>query len=225
MRKNRYFSCMRPALVWLAVLSLWLSISTAKSETKERKIETMSIANTSRQVAGHLEAFRKTGELTTLRNAANLIDSIQILGTEASQNQQTARAAKLSLWLELLDTMDCAKDPTFDPEDMPAARVILPSGTRMKPGVPLVTPEGIADIKDRRKYDEAVRANAEKTKRYRLQKELRQLDAELTSRADTYITGAYLRSPQGLKEINAAIAGPVHNQDRAAHLRSLVLPR
>jgi hypothetical protein len=95
----------------------------------------------------------------------------------------------------------------------------------MKPGVPTLTPEGIADPEARRKYDEAVLANAEKATRYRFQKELRQLDSELTSRADAYITTAHLRSPQSLKEMNQAIATHVHNEERAAHLRSLVTPR
>ncbi len=225
MKKIRYFNCVRPALLWLTMLSIWVSISADKGETKGKKKATMSIENTSKQVDGHLDAFRKTGELTELRNAANQIDSIQILGTKSFQNRQTARAAKLSLWLKLLNTMDSAKDPKFDPEDVPAARVILPSGTRMKPGVMLETPEGIADPADRRKYDEAVQANSERTKRYLLQKELRQMDAELTLRADAYITGAHLRSPQGVKEMNAAIAVSVQNEDRAAHLRSLVVPR
>jgi len=94
----------------------------------------------------------------------------------------------------------------------------------MKPGVPVETPEGIADPEDRRKYDEAVKANADKTKRYRFQKELRQLDGELTSRADSYIASTNLKSPQSAKEMDHAIAANIHNQDRAAHLRSLVAP-
>ena len=94
----------------------------------------------------------------------------------------------------------------------------------MKPGVPVETPEGIADPADRRKYDEAVKANAEKTNRYRFQKELRQLDSELTTRADGYISSTNLNSPQSVKEMDQAIAAHIHNQDRAAHLRSLVAP-
>ena len=185
----------------------------------------MSIEETRKQVAGRLDAFHRAGELTELRNAADRIDMIEVLGAGSFEDRQAARTAKLSLWLKLLDTMDSAKDPKFDPEDVPAARVVLPEGTRMKPDFPIEAPEGIADPEDRRKYDEAVKANAEKTTRYRFQKELRQLDTELTSRADAYIDDAHLRSRQSLKEMNAAIAAHVHNRDRAAHLRALVAPR
>ncbi len=184
----------------------------------------MSIENTKKQVAEHLDVFRKTGELTELRNAANLIDRIEVTSVATFEDRQAARTAKLSLWLRLLDSVDSAKDAKFDPADVPAARVTVPDDVPMKPGFPVRTPEGIADPAAQRKYDEAVKANAEKTRRYRFQKELRQLDAELTSRADAYIAGANLKSPQSLEEMNAAIAAHVKNQDRAAHLRSLVAP-
>ena len=184
----------------------------------------MSVENAKKEVAAHLDAFRKTGELTELRNAANLIERIEVHTAPSFDDRLAARTAKLSLWLKLLDTMDSAKDPKFDPADVPAARVTLPPGTRMKPGVPVVTPEGIADPQDRRKYDEAVKANADKTTRYRFQKELRQLDSELTTRADGYISSTNLNSPQSVKEMDQAIAAEIHNQDRAAHLRSLVAP-
>ncbi len=184
----------------------------------------MSIENTKKEVTERLDAFRKTGELTELRNAANLIERIEITAVDEFDDRKAARTAKLSLWLKLLDTIDSAKDPKFDPADMPAARITVPPGTPMKPGVPVVSPEGIADPEARRKYDEAVKANAEKTKRYRSQKELRQLDSELTPRADAYIASAHLKSMQSLKEMNEAIAAHIHNQERAAHLRTLVAP-
>jgi hypothetical protein len=211
------------ALTSLGVLSWFFAALNGECGTKRKKAN-MSIENTKKEVAERLDAFRKTGELTELRNAANLIERIEVLTAPTFEDRQTARTTKLSLWLTLLDTIDSAKDPKFDPADMPATRVSIPSGTAMKPGVPIVSPEGIADPAARRKYDEAVKANAEKTKRYRFQKELRQLDSELSSRADGYIAGANLKSPQSLKEMNAAIAAHVHNQERAAHLRSLVAP-
>ena len=184
----------------------------------------MSVENSKKEVAEHLDAFRKTGELAKLRTAANRIDGIEVLATATVEERKNARAAKLSLWLTLLDTIDSAKDPKFDPADAPPTRVSVPPGTPMKPGVPILSPEGIANPADRQKYDEAVKANAEKTKRYRFQKELRQMDSELTARADTYITGAQLKSPQSLKEMNALIGVHIHDQERASHLRSLVSP-
>jgi len=184
----------------------------------------MGIEDTKKQVAEHLNAFRKTGELTELRNAANLIESIEVHNVPLFDARQAARAVKLDLWLTLLDTIDSAKDPMFDPADVPAARITLPPDTPMKPECPVTTPEGIADPAERRKYDDSVAANTAKTKLYRTQKELRQLDSELTSRADDYIGTANLRSPQNAKDMDAAIAVRVHDPERAARLRSLVAP-
>ncbi len=184
----------------------------------------MSMEEISKQVAERLDAFHRTSELMELRRAGNLVDSIDIRGAGSFDGRGAARGLKLSLWLKVLDAIDSAKDLNFDPSDEPAARVLVPPGTRMKPDFPVEAPEGIADPEDRRKYDEAVKANAEKTDHYRFQKELRQLDAELTGRADAYIKSQHLRSPQGLKEMNEAIAAHVRDQSRAAHLRSLVGP-
>ncbi len=184
----------------------------------------MGIENTKKQVDERLNAFRKTGELTELRNAANLIESIEVHNVPVFDDRQVARTVKLDLWLMLLDTIDSAKDPMFDPEDVPAARITLPPDTPMKPGYPVTTPEGIAAPAERQKYDESVAANTAKTKLYRTQKELRQLDSELTARADKYIGTVSLRSPQSEKEMEAAIAVHVHDPERAAHLRSLVAP-
>ena len=212
------------ALVSVVILCSLLAAFTVERKSQEKKAS-MSIEDTRKQVGERLDAFRKTHEMTELRNVANLIERIEVATLPEFQDRQTARSAKLSLWLILFDTIDSAKDPTFDPADVPAGRVLVPPGTSMKPGVPIVTPEGIADPEARRKYEEAVQVNAEKATRYRFQKELRQLDAELTSRADASITTAHLRSPQSLTEMNQAIAAHVHNEERAAHLRSLVTPR
>lgn len=184
----------------------------------------MDIENTKKQVDERLNAFRNTGELTELRHAANLIESIEVHDVPVFDDRRVARSEKLDLWLLLLDTIDSAKDPMFDPADVPATRITLPPDTPMKPGCPVTTLEGIAAPEDRRKYDASVAANTAKTKLYRTQKELRQLDSELTSRADKYIGTASLKSPQSEKEMEAAIAVRVHDPERAAHLRSLVAP-
>lgn len=205
------------------MLNSGFSISVVQCAPKRKKAN-MDIENTKKQVDEHLNVFRETGELTELRNAANLIEGIEVHNVPVFDDRQVARTTKLDLWLTLLDTIDSAKNPLFDPADVPAARITLPPDTPMKPGCPVITPEGIAAPADRRKYDEAVAANTAKTKLYRTQKELRQLDSELTSRADKYIGTVSLRSPQNEKEMEAMIAVRVHDPERAAHLRSLVAP-
>jgi hypothetical protein len=184
----------------------------------------MGIEDTKQKIAGHQNAFRKTGELTELRKAANLIESIEAHNIPGFDGRQAARIAKLDLWLSLLDTLDSAMDPQFDPADVPAARITLPPDTPMVPDCPVTTPEGIATPADRQKYDESVAANTARTKHYRMQKELRQLDSELSSLADAYIGTACLRSAQGVREMDTAIAVHIHDPKRAVHLRSLVSP-
>jgi hypothetical protein len=224
MRLKSTLSSRHLALVSVVILCSTLAAFTV-GRTSQGKKASMNIEDANKQVRERLDAFRKTHEMTELRQAASLIERIEVSTLPEFQDRQTARSVKLSLWLILFDTIDSAKDPEFDPADVPAARVSVPPDTAMKPGVPIVTPEGIADPEARRTYEEAVRVNADKTTRYRFQKELRQLDSELTARADAYITTAHLRSPLSLKEMNQAIAAHVHNDERAAHLRSLVTPR
>lgn len=180
----------------------------------------MSMDSTAEQVARHIGIFYKAGEVTELRAAANLIDRRQVGG----EDRQAARARKLDLWLTLFDAIDSAIDPGFDPEDLPAARVSIPAGTALKPGYMTRTPEAIADPEARRKYDEKVAANAAKTERYRVQKELRQMDAELTMRFETYLKKASPRSAESLQEMDAALDAHLNSAARAAYLRSLVRP-
>jgi hypothetical protein len=180
--------------------------------------------STKKQVSQHIDVFRETGELAELRTAANLIGSIDVGKAPKAEDREAARAEKLDLWLTLLDTIDSAKDPNFDPADVPSARVTIPSDAVLKPGYMIPTPDAIADPAVRRKYDEKVAANAAKAKNYRVQKELRQLDSLLSSQCDTYVRTAHPRSPASVKEMDAAVAAHVHNAERASHLRSLVAP-
>jgi hypothetical protein len=145
--------------------------------------------NIKQQIAQHISTFRTHTELTELRQAANLIDSIPVHSVLSFPERRAARATKLALWLTLLDTFDSAKDPHFDP----AARL-------------------------------SAQGDGDQINRYRLQKELRQLDAELSLRADLYIANAFLKSPKTAGEMNEAIGRYTHYLDRANHLLSLVTP-
>ena len=124
-----------PGLAPIALIVWGSGFASSSGEcATKRKRTNMSVENTKKQVAERLDAFRKTGEPTELRNAANLIDRMEVTGAAAFEDRQAARTAKLSLWLTLLDTIDSAKDPKFDPDDVPAARITVPPGTPMKPG-------------------------------------------------------------------------------------------
>jgi hypothetical protein len=187
-----------------------------------RKIDT-DLDTAKKQVAQSIQAFRKTSDVADIRHAADTADRIFVRTYRVPEDRQLARSGKLALWLTVLDTLDSAEDPNFDPNDAPAARISIPD-TPMKPGVPVRSVEGIADPEVRRKYEEAVAANAEKTRRYRLQKELRQLDRILEPRADAYITSEYPKSQENLHAIDEAAAQYLHNAARAQRLRALVTP-
>jgi hypothetical protein len=173
----------------------------------------MDIAETKKQFAYQIDLFKLMRDAADLRKAANLIETVK-----------SDKAASLEFWLTTLDALDSAKDGNFDPEDGPMTRIVIPMGTRLKPGYRIPTPDAIADPEDRQKYDDAVAANTAKTETYRLQYELRQMDAELTLRSDTYIEKAYPREAESQREMDAAIARYIHNPVRAAHLRAIVSP-
>jgi hypothetical protein len=198
------------------------AILTGESMAQTRKLDA-DLESANQQVAESIEAFRKTSDVADLRKAADNVDRIFVRTYRPPDERRHARTAKLGLWLTVLDALDSAEDPKWNPADVPAARISIPD-TPMKPGVPVRSAEGIADPEVRRKYDQAVAANAEKTRRYRLQKELRQLDAILTRRADAYITAEYPKSPESLVEMDKTVARYLNNPVRAEHVRALVVP-
>ena len=116
------------ALVSVVILCSLLAAFTVERKSQEKKAS-MSIEDTRKQVGERLDAFRKTHQMTELRNVGQSASKATKLPPfRSSRTVETARSAKLSLWLILFDTIDSAKDPTFDPADVPAARALVPPG-------------------------------------------------------------------------------------------------
>jgi hypothetical protein len=183
----------------------------------------MDLESVKAQVGELLDAFGASCDTFKLREAANLIAAITVRNLSNPEERQKARSTKLTFWLAVLDTIDTAKDPKFDPADLPMRRVPIPD-TPMKPEYLIRCAAGIADPEVRKEYDEAVVANNEKSQRYNLQTALLKIDKELTPRAEAYITGQYPKSPQNLNEVEQAMAATLHNSERVARIRSMVAP-
>lgn len=175
-----------------------------------------------KQVGERIAEFRKKKDLDELRRAAAAIDNVDVHALPDAAQRQAARKSALSAWLVVLDAMDTETDPRFNPSDVPAMRVTVPADARRDPGAPLTSPATVTDPEVRRKYDQAVTKNSDKTRRYVFQKELAQLNKQLTKRAESFIGSAFLKSPESAKVMDEAVREHVHSAGRAASLKALV---
>lgn len=174
-----------------------------------------------RQVPERIRQFQETKKLDPLRQAADLLDGIDVHNLTKFEERQSGRKTKLALWLAVLDSIDSATDGKWDAADVPAMRIVPPPGAA-DPGALVASADTITDPVQKRKYEDAVARNAEKTQRYVFQKELRQLNNMLTQRAETYIRSAFLKSPESAKMVDEAVRKQVHNSQRAKEIRALV---
>ncbi|MDI6810043.1 MAG: hypothetical protein QME66_13945, partial [Candidatus Eisenbacteria bacterium] len=123
-------------------------------------------------VGGRLDAFQGTNDPSCIAQIGIEIDSLP-LPQKKDPEWNSWREAKLALWLKALDKIYKTEDPTFDPEDVPHENVAPPPGTVVSAGA---SPDAIKDPELRKQYEQAIKANAEKAERYRLQKKLREID-------------------------------------------------
>lgn len=175
-----------------------------------------------KQVADRVAAFHKKKDLDELRRAASAIESVNVHELPDAARRQAGRKSALSAWLAVLDAIDSETDPQFNPADVPAMRVTVPADAPRDPKAPFTSPDTVTDPAVRRKYDQAAAKNAEKTRRYVFQKELAQLNKQLTQRAEAFIGGAFLKSPESAKVMEEAVRGHIHSAARAASLKALV---
>ena len=175
-----------------------------------------------KQVGERIAEFHKKKDLDELRRAASAIENLNIYELPDAAKRQAARKSVLSAWLAVLDAIDTETDPRFNPADVPAMRVTVPADAARDANAPFTSPATVTDPEVRRRYDQAAAKNADKTRRYVFQKELAQLNKQLSKRAETFIGSAFLKSPESAKVMDEAVRTHVRNAARAASLKALV---
>jgi hypothetical protein len=126
------------------------------------------------------------------------------------------RAEKARLWLETWKQIAGSINSKFNFNDLPMLNVAPPAGTGLPAGV---APEAIKDPKLRAEYEQAIAANASKTRIYSDQLWLRQTAPSFYKEAENYLVNAYKKAPSDLPQLEQLVS--VYVSDEQARRRIL----
>jgi hypothetical protein len=207
-------------LVSLAILELTVVISGPVLISEKAMTENERHLN---QTSALAQEFETQSEPERLREAAEALANVALAPEHDLKTRIQVRTKCLKLWLHLLELLDRSLDPNFDPSDVPERLVQpppLPDGEVLRPGA---DPSRIPDSHARAEYEKAIKANRAKAKRYRMQVQLRPLNDQLTTEAESFIRNAYSPAAPDQKELSAAIS-EVKDPMRRAQLSNLLNP-
>jgi hypothetical protein len=136
-----------------------------------------------------LQVFVRTRAPATLEHALTSLELVETPPTRGPRRDRVTDA-----WFALLRALDMAKDPAFDPDDLPKLHLIPPPdhGVVYPAGV---DPRAISDPAARAAYEAALRDNARKSARFVAQYPLHELDARATSAFARYRERSYAATP------------------------------
>ena len=165
-----------------------------------------------------LKLFAATSDVEALKQAAAQVELLPTGTGKNAEENALLRKQKLSAWFAVLNEMDKKTIPNFDLADLPPMGAAPPPGVSVPMGV---DPSAIQNPEARAKYQQAIKENAEKVKRYNLQYELSKLNPKYTARTKFYITTNYAR-PAENPELLAAVQKEIYHPDRKDQLRQAI---
>jgi len=186
--------------------------------TRER---VQTIKDKYRAVADRLDAVEGALEFDTVARLGADIDSLPLAPKEDPE-WRNWRRAKLELWLGALDLIDRTKDQAFNPDDAPERNVAPPPGTTISAGG---APGAIRDPKLRQEYEQAIKRNEEKAKRYLLQRRIPSLDRQWAESVKRYISIQYATETQDVNEIRSLIDRRLSRDKRREQILTFVMQR
>lgn len=161
-----------------------------------------------------LEAFDSRQDPALLDKAIRLVE----------QAAQTAPgwSGPLAQWLQLLATLDRHIDSGWDPDDVPVTASIPPPSSNGKAGFSGIDPAAIDDTAARAQYEQALKASKDHAERYRVQHELRRIDADAMHAVETLARDRWTDSPENRKAFYDAVAAASVSESRKQRLRDLM---
>jgi len=115
-------------------------------------------------------------------------------GEERVRQRKKDVEVTLHAWKRLTEAID----PNWDPNDLPLVNVPLPSGVGGQAGM---APQAIRDPKKRAEYEQAIKRNDEKSRKYDEQYTVRKWSKRFPPRAEEYIVQAFSKPPYNLEEL------------------------
>jgi hypothetical protein len=166
--------------------------------------------------------FAETKDAEVLSRAWNSIEGLPMGDPKKAENWRAVRRKKLESWFRAFNYLDKELDPKFDPKDVPDLTVMPPSSETAvyDSGT---SPEDIKDPEARRQYEEAIKKNSEKSKRYKVQKKLHKLDEQWSAQIDSFVTDNYRRAPEDKSELDHTIKIFLKARKRADRIKALTL--
>ncbi len=128
--------------------------------------------------------------------AMNLAPGMKTNNTDTEWSKE--RGAKAKLWLHAWQRLEKEIDRNFNFDDRPFLNIAPPVETGLPAGI---APAAIKDRRLRARYEAAISANAEKSRRYDRQSVLRSIDEHFTKQARQYLVKAYSAPPINLEEL------------------------
>jgi hypothetical protein len=182
------------ALVFLAACQV-LPDAVAKDDRGYKMVELIQAARAA------VVKYDESRNLDLLREAGEKLEGVDLLEIKAPDQRQEARLQTLVTWMVILARVDAAKDPNFDPDDMPVTKVMPPPKSGEPGYMPGVDPNQIRDPEQRAEYLRAIQENRNKMDRGRLQLSVQALDIEVTEGASRFIKRFYTMAPVDRQEL------------------------
>jgi hypothetical protein len=216
---------MRPLIRLNALLLLFFAHSSFLANPFQREVSTEEKSQTMKEkyeaVARNLDTAGASPSLELFEQIGTEINSLPEAPKEDPE-WRSWRRERLEFWLKAIDLIDRNEDPAFNPNDVPLVNVAPPPAAGLMSGV---DPRYIKDPKLRQEYEQAIKHEAEKAKRYNLQYGLRQLDTNWTESIRVYIIGQYSAEPKDVREIKTLIDHTISKDSRKEQLRGFIVSR
>jgi len=157
----------------------------------------VAMENPYKAIDARLDISRGPISVDDLSQIGKEIEGLQVGERSKSGQWSVQRRSKLELWLKAINAVDQMLDPAFNPSDVPQMNIALP-GVPMDSGV---DPSAIKDPTLRARYEKALKENAAKAERYRVQTRLRKIDTQWSAALNAYIKSEYKPQDADIDEI------------------------
>lgn len=169
------------------------------------------------------KGFQDTQEPERLKESYFALENVLLQDENDLKTRARLRMLSLDQWLQLIQLVDGARDPKFDPNEVPE-RTIQPPPTSKGVVPPGADPALIDDPKARAEYEKTLATHRAKVQNYRLQIHLGRLNESITPRAEGFILDSYTQAPADQEEVRTAIEKTIKDPRRKAKLLKLVRP-
>lgn len=173
-----------------------------------------------REIKDRIARFESTGDPAAVYEA---LESVSSIARDASAQDTAARARVTASWLAFLTGIDRVLDHAWTQGAAPVRGTTPPPDSGPVSAAGEVDPANIADLAERARYVDALKASKDYAKHYSTQIQLHRIDETAMQGFGEWIATRYPSSDPERASIEAAIASTTADEGRRSRLRSAVL--